>query len=565
MYDHASNQQGPFSPRITVVGVGGAGGNAVNNMIASKLEGVNFLVCNTDAQALDNSLSSKKIQLGIAATGGLGAGSRPEIGRAAAEESLDDVARELEGSNMVFITAGMGGGTGTGAAPVIARVAKDRGMLTVGVVTKPFQFEGEQRRRLAEAGIEEMAQYVDTLIIIPNQNLFRVANERTTFIDACRMADNVLQSGVRGVTDLMVVPGMINLDFADVRSAMSEMGKAMMGTGEASGDRRAIEAAEQAINNPLLDDVSMKGASSVIINITGGHDLTLFEIEEACNRINDEVDPDATIIFGSTYDDSLDGSMRITVVATGIDAEINRRAAMAKTARPITNVMSVPQKSEPQSEKVVVMDSFATRYPEPTRPVSAAMSWSNVQQSQAVDPVKTGQVAVAQLEQQKPAPDYAAEQEYVADGSSVRKVAYEYNQPVDHETSSIPLTSLIPPSAPPRKEETAVESKLVLNPPSVPQQKKTPSLFERITNARSRNEYGKKEDSAEAGSPSPSFPSAFPDLKADRKTVVGNYDMPAAPGVQGTLNIDVAPQKKNGAAVSGDDLDIPAFLRRQIS
>src|SRR5580700_8331239 len=310
-----------MKPRITVVGIGGAGGNAVNNMIRSNLIGCEFVVCNTDAQALQQSTALRKIQLGIGVTRGLGAGSRPDVGRAAAEEAIDDILESLQGSNMVFITAGMGGGTGTGAAPVIARIARESGILTVGVVTKPFHFEGVHRMRTAEAGIEELQKFVDTLIIIPNQNLFRVANERTTFADAFKMADDVLHAGVRGVTDLMVMPGLINLDFADIRTVMSEMGKAMMGTGEAEGERRAVDAAEAAISNPLLEDVSMKGARGVLINITGGLDMTLFEVDEAANRVREEVDPNANIIFGSTFDEKLAGRMRISVVATGIEAE----------------------------------------------------------------------------------------------------------------------------------------------------------------------------------------------------------------------------------------------------
>ncbi len=310
-----------LKPRITVIGVGGAGGNAVNNMIRSNLIGCEFIACNTDAQSLQLSTAPRKIQLGIGVTRGLGAGSRPDVGRAAAEEAIDDILEAMQGSNMVFITAGMGGGTGTGAAPVIARVARESGILTVGVVTKPFQFEGVHRMRTAEAGIEELQKFVDTLIIIPNQNLFRVANERTTFADAFKMADDVLHAGVRGVTDLMVMPGLINLDFADIRTVMSEMGKAMMGTGEAEGERRAVDAAEAAISNPLLEDVSMKGARGVLINITGGLDMTLFEVDEAANRVREEVDPNANIIFGSTFDEKLQGRMRISVVATGIDSD----------------------------------------------------------------------------------------------------------------------------------------------------------------------------------------------------------------------------------------------------
>ncbi len=310
-----------LSPRITVVGVGGAGGNAVNNMIESNLEGVEFVVANTDSQALANSKCNKRIQLGVNITRGLGAGSRPEVGHAAAEETMDDVMQHLQGSNMVFVTGGMGGGTGTGAAPVIARAAREAGILTVGVVTKPFHFEGAQRMRKAEAGLEELQKVVDTLIIIPNQNLFRIANEKTTFADAFNMADDVLYSGVRGITDLMVMPGLVNLDFADIRTVMMEMGKAMMGTGEGEGEGRAVTAAEAAISNPLLDDVSMKGAQGVLINITGGMDMTLFEIDEAANRIREEVDNEANIIFGSTFDQSMEGVMRVSIVATGIENE----------------------------------------------------------------------------------------------------------------------------------------------------------------------------------------------------------------------------------------------------
>lgn len=309
-----------LTPKITVVGAGGAGGNAVNNMINSNLEGVNFVVANTDAQALKNSSAPTKIQLGLEITQGLGAGSKPQVGQAAAEETLAEIERIIGGSHMVFITAGMGGGTGTGAAPVIARAAREMGVLTVGVVTKPFQFEGIQRMRIAEQGIQELQHHVDTLIIIPNQNLFRLANEQTTFADAFNMADGVLYSGVRGITDLMIMPGLINLDFADVKTVMSEMGKAMMGTGEADGENRAIAAAEAAISNPLLDEVSMRGARGVLINITGGLDMTLYEVDEAANRVREEVDADANIIFGSTFDEKMSGTMRVSVVATGIEA-----------------------------------------------------------------------------------------------------------------------------------------------------------------------------------------------------------------------------------------------------
>jgi cell division protein FtsZ len=309
-------------PRISVVGVGGAGGNAINNMIRSNLEGCDFIAANTDSQALSQSLAARKIQLGVNLSRGLGAGSKPAIGRAAAEEQLPDILALLEGSDMLFVTAGMGGGTGTGAAPVIARAARENGILTVGVVTKPFHFEGSQRMRQAEAGIAELQQYVDTLIVIPNQNLFRIANERTTFAEAFRLADEVLNSGVRGITDLMIMPGFMNLDFADVKTVMGEMGKAMMGTGEADGDNRAIRAAEAAISNPLLDDISMKGARGVLINITGGLDMTLFEVDQAANRIREEVDPEAQIKVGSTLGEDLDGRIRVSVIATGIDAAL---------------------------------------------------------------------------------------------------------------------------------------------------------------------------------------------------------------------------------------------------
>ncbi|NGM19955.1 cell division protein FtsZ [Roseomonas stagni] len=324
------HQHTDFSPRITVVGVGGGGTNAVNNMVAMGLDGVEFLVANTDAQSLVHSKADRRVQLGPHLTQGLGAGAKPEIGRAAAEEATEELARHLDGSHMVFVTAGMGGGTGTGAAPVIARMARERGILTVGVVTKPFDFEGPKRKKSADAGIEELQQFVDTLIVIPNQNLFRLANERTTFAEAFKMADNVLYMGVRGVTDLMVNPGLVNLDFADIRTVMAEMGKAMMGTGEAEGEDRAIKASEAAISNPLLEDTSMRGARGVLINITGGYDMTLFEVDEAANRIRKEVDEDANIIFGSSVDETMNGRLRVSVVATGIDAREARDAERPK-------------------------------------------------------------------------------------------------------------------------------------------------------------------------------------------------------------------------------------------
>ena len=316
-----------LKPRIAVIGVGGGGGNAIANMIAAAVEGVDFIVANTDAQALNASPADRRIQLGPRITEGLGAGSRPEIGRAAAEETIAALDEALAGTHMCFIAAGMGGGTGTGAAPVIAKAARDKGILTVGVVTKPFTFEGSRRARSADAGIEELQKHVDTLIVIPNQNLFLIANPNTTFKEAFQMADEVLQQGVRGITDLMVMPGLINLDFADVRSVMSEMGKAMMGTGEAEGDGRALQAAEKAIANPLLDGVSMKGAKGVIVSITGGDDMRLMEVDEAANHIRELVDPDANIIWGSAFNDELQGKIRVSVVATGIDNEAQTQTA----------------------------------------------------------------------------------------------------------------------------------------------------------------------------------------------------------------------------------------------
>jgi cell division protein FtsZ len=424
-----------MKPRITVVGVGGAGGNAVNNMIRSNLVGCEFVVCNTDAQAMQQSTAHRKIQLGIGVTRGLGAGSRPDVGRAAAEEALDEILEAMHDSNMVFITAGMGGGTGTGGAPVIARIARESGILTIGVVTKPFHFEGTHRMRIAEAGIEELQKFVDTLIIIPNQNLFRVANDRTTFADAFKMADDVLHSGVRGVTDLMVMPGLINLDFADIRTVMSEMGKAMMGTGEAEGDRRSIDAAEAAISNPLLEDVSMKGARGVLINITGGLDMTLFEVDEAANRIREEVDPEANIIFGSTFDERLEGKMRISVVATGIDAE-----AVAQP-RPAISLVSSRDSVPPLRE------ATTGGYTQPVLTQNAAQS----------------NKSRAELDSE-PLPQAAAE----AETAAMRNGAFIAPKPADAGAGRpVPLTQ---PAVPPAAKEAAPKPK-----------GRVPSLIERVT------------------------------------------------------------------------------------
>ncbi len=395
-----------LKPKITVFGVGGAGGNAVNNMIAKSLEGADFVVANTDAQALSQSEAPKKVQLGARVTEGLGAGARPEVGAAAAEESLEEILDHLAGSHMCFITAGMGGGTGTGAAPIIAQAARELGVLTVGVVTKPFQFEGASRMRKAEEGVAALQKVVDTLIVIPNQNLFRLANEKTTFTEAFSLADDVLYQGVKGVTDLMVRPGIINLDFADVRSVMDEMGKAMMGTGEASGENRAIQAAEKAIANPLLDEISLRGARGVLINITGSADMTLFELDEAANRIREEVDPDANIIVGSTLDPSMEGVLRVSVVATGIDVVEDQRA-VPQQRRSFSEPVAVaaPEPVEqveddveiaaeaPQEEEAIFTPAPAAAAPMTARPAPLQMSAEHEVQAEPAAPMaaKTAQ------------------------------------------------------------------------------------------------------------------------------------------------------------------------------
>jgi cell division protein FtsZ len=515
-----------LKPRITVVGVGGAGGNAVSNMVRSGLNGCEFIVCNTDAQAMRQSLAERRIQLGVGVTRGLGAGSRPEIGRIAAEEALEEIMSALEGSNMVFITAGMGGGTGTGAAPVIARAAREAGILTVGVITKPFHFEGTHRMRLAESGIEELQKFVDTLIIIPNQNLFRVANERTTFADAFKMADDVLASGVRGVTDLMVMPGLINLDFADIRAVMSEMGKAMMGTGEADGDRRAIDAAEAAISNPLLEDVSMKGARGVLINVTGGLDMTLFEVDEAANRIREEVDPDANIIFGSTFDDKLEGRMRISVVATGIDHEGMREP------RPIISLVSdrgrePPHKtaSEPAPKAETAIASAPVVAPAPAAaPVLAS----------APVPPPAPIVTPAPMPAPAPAPQFAFEPDpphvAAAEQAAVARASFFPPKPIDPPKPVEPPLVRAPVVPPPAVPVAPAAEKQALKPKS-----RMPSLFERVTNAgrlMKRDEPPGPRVTA-APAPAPRIGAADP---ADRISTAKSDE---------------------------DVLDIPAFLRRQ--
>ncbi len=414
-----------LKPRIMVCGVGGAGCNAVNNMITSGLTGVDFIVANTDAQALTTSKAERIIQMGLQVTEGLGAGAQPEVGRAAAEETIEEIRDHLMGAHMCFVTAGMGGGTGTGAAPVIARIAREMGILTVGVVTKPFHFEGARRMRLAESGITELTKAVDTLIVIPNQNLFRIANEKTTFADAFAMADQVLYSGVASITDLMVKQGLVNLDFADVRSIMREMGKAMMGTGQSSGDNRAILAAEAAIANPLLDEVSMKGARGLLISITGGSDLTLYEVDEAASRIRQEVDEDANIILGATFDDALTGLIRVSVVATGIDHPLNAREVSAAEARAAE---VAAQKLRPAAT--------APRQPEQVRYQQPVLTEAPMEQPVAYEP------APAQF-QQAPAPQQAPMQAAPA-WASAPEAQF---QPAPRVAPEVEAAHFIPPVA----------------------------------------------------------------------------------------------------------------------
>ena len=559
-----------LSPKITVIGVGGAGGNAVNNMISSNLEGCEFLVCNTDAQALDNSLCENTLQLGVNVTGGLGAGSKPEIGRAAAEESIEEILKYLDGANMAFVTAGMGGGTGTGAAPVIAKACREKGILTVGVVTKPFHFEGSHRMKMAEQGLEEMQDYVDTLIVIPNQNLFRIANEKTTFAEAFQMADSVLQAGVRGVTDLMVRPGLVNLDFADIRTAMLEMGKAMMGTGEAEGDKRAIEAAESAINNPLLDDVSMKGAHGVIINVTGGYDMTLFEADEACNRIRDEVDPDANIIFGATFDESLEGKMRVSIVATGIERESAAKRGGDKGGLSISATgggngggTKVLERATPRtSNETTPVQAYAAS--QPAAPQAAPTASFSALQSAASAPKAPVEAESDMFEQSR----FTEQSEGSEDAynTAMRGTRYKDSfippKPAQPEffADQTETKSLLQQTGgmgmpPPQSTGAGTASSLQLNPPRQPAQterKRTPSLFERITGSLQHtveNAMNAREDHSPRRSGGGSTPSFHGGAQAMQK----------APA-QGSLNIE-SPAAKPKAAE--DELDIPAFLRRQ--
>ena len=573
-------------PRITVVGVGGAGCNAVNNMINADLEGVDFLVANTDGQALAHSKASRKIQLGSAITQGLGAGSKPEIGRAAAEESLQEVMAELADCNMVFITAGMGGGTGTGAAPVIARAARERGILTVGVITKPFEFEGQRRMKQAESGIEELQAYVDTLIIIPNQNLFRLANERTTFADAFHIADTVLHQGVCGVTDLMIKPGLINLDFADIRAVMGEMGKAMMGTGEASGESRATQAAEAAINNPLLDDTTMKGAHAVLINITGGMDMTLFEVDEAANRIRKEVDADATIIFGSAFDDKLEGVMRVSVVATGIDAATQALGKPSTASAPaaVANLRPSTIVPNPLAGFVPTQPAIAeTTMADNSAPANAALSPDIATKADAVDSPDTAD-ADAEVTTADSGTDNTAEHRDLSDNAdqldiddaiakSTVAVApdetgsqqddssvttdTDHTAPLvaqtDSETKSDTATpEIADTAAAPRVGFIPAQTTALPDADAVPVAMETPakrpaSLINKISGL-----WSTKPDAAEPASrKEPAIGGAQPSasiLDLSRSDVVHS---------------DVNDTNKAKLEVSDDELDIPAFLRRQ--
>lgn len=589
-----------LSPKIHVFGVGGAGGNAVNNMISSGLDGVEFIVANTDAQALEGSLCENRVQLGTHVTGGLGAGAKPEMGEKAADESLEELMEYLQGSNMVFITAGMGGGTGTGAAPVIARACRDAGILTVGVVTKPFHFEGTHRMRQAEAGIERMQEYVDTLIVIPNQNLFRVANERTTFADAFRMADSVLQSGVRGVTDLITKEGLINLDFSDIRSAMLEMGKAMMGTGEAEGERRALEAAEAAINNPLLDDISMKGARGVIINVTGGADMTLFEVDEACNRIRDEVDPNANIIFGSTFDDRMDGRMRVSVVATGIDAEKMQKPETMTGSVKVTAVgkklpesQPVFERAKPQAnpiqtatvaQRAAIPNRLGLSAPAQPAPVAFDEPERDMFEQQEFVPAPvTAELPAVQAYARQVAPPQAAPvqspvqpRQYTAQAAGLRGTLHDGHfippkpvvpEPQEPVGNPYGMAGFAPQSAPAQGYN--------LRPPvpgAAAQEaaaKKTPSLFERITSGvrHAAQQARHVEEAAPVVEDQSYGPASYDGGAQQQATGTGGFHaaLRATPRAaehpaQGQLNIDAPAASR---ATAEEELDIPAFLRRQ--
>jgi len=584
-----------LKPRITVFGVGGAGGNAVNNMITAGLQGVDFVVANTDAQALTMSKAPRIIQMGTQVTQGLGAGSQPDVGAAAAQEVIDEIRDHLSGANMVFVTAGMGGGTGTGAAPVIAKTARDMGILTVGVVTKPFHFEGQRRMRTAESGIAELHKVVDTLLIIPNQNLFRVANEKTTFADAFAMADQVLYSGVACITDLMVKEGLINLDFADVRAVMREMGKAMMGTGEASGEKRALTAAEAAIANPLIDDSSMKGARGLLISITGGRDLTLFEVDEAATRIREEVDQDANIIVGATFDETLDGIIRVSVVATGIEqALISRNAA----APPANAAPAVGSNSAPDSrlaELTARLRADNARLAERAQKIETS---SAAQPAHAAPNRASGSLdraalaaiaaAVAPEVPKSPAPLQPASYGDV----TVRPIAQKPTlfpdrdiapapapEPVTPETFIPQAAERAPSRAPrmPKFEDLPMPAQNEIRHARGEAEEEHPqksrmSLLQRLANVGlgRRDEEAEPPIAARASGPAMAPLPPLPERKPQRSVAqqiaaqepVSEYARRPAP--QG-LDVHGRPAPVAPAPQGDDHLDIPAFLRRQTS
>jgi cell division protein FtsZ len=576
-----------IKPRITVVGVGGAGGNAVNNMISAALEGVEFIVANTDAQALGQSLADRRVQLGITITQGLGAGARPEVGRQAAEEALPEILQLLDGANMVFVTAGMGGGTGTGAAPVIAAAAREQGILTIGVVTKPFHFEGRRRMQSAEQGILELEKVVDTLIVIPNQNLFKIANEKTTFADAFKMADDVLHMGVRGVTDLMVMPGLINLDFADIRTVMGEMGKAMMGTGEAEGQDRSRVAAESAISNPLLEDHSMKGAKGVLINITGGLDMTLHEVDEAANRIREEVDADANIIFGSTFDATMQGRMRVSVVSTGISAMAAQQPAPNYLSLDMNRPMQTgqPALSRPVAPPVGRVAMPAAAMAPPPAPMAAAPVAAPVAPVAPPPMMAPAPAPMAAVAQAAPitAPVVAMTPASVAEtpiAAQVMMVA-PVEAPADPPPAPAPVAPPAPIAATPAAAPVAASQRPLVDendwrvsrakvpvrtsePVARPvaarpaAESRSPNLFQRITGA-----FAAPKPATTSIAP-PVAPAAEPPAArpaAENVVAVAPKAAARPAPAQASINLDVTERAK--PTRDDDDLQIPAFLRRQ--
>ncbi len=541
-----------LKPRITVFGVGGAGGNAVNNMIEKALDGVEFVVANTDAQALAQSKAQQRIQMGVKVTEGLGAGARASVGAAAAEESIEQIVDQLAGAHMCFITAGMGGGTGTGAAPIIAQAARELGVLTVGVVTKPFQFEGAKRMRQAEEGVGALQKMVDTLIIIPNQNLFRLANEKTTFTEAFSLADDVLYQGVKGVTDLMVRPGLINLDFADVRAVMDEMGKAMMGTGEGEGDDRAIQAAEKAIANPLLDEISLKGANGVLINITGGCDLTLFELDEAANRIREEVDPDANIIVGSTLDPDLEGMMRVSVVATGIDASeahLDVPLPRRSLAEPLHSPAEVEQAVH--HEAPTFQQPVATEHPAPAQTAAPAQAYEA-----PVEPQKS--FFEEEIDPTTAAAEEQAENIFPAEeaGDDVPAPAFQPQQP---------RAEMHPEPAPqPAPQEPEVASFVAPKPaqPGQPSPEAMARLEAAVSKSRTAEQPAQSEmHGQQAGHDRPRF--GINSL-INRMTGQGEGGAPGAERAEPQMGHQQPEQREQPQADPDQErVEIPAFLRRQ--